>query len=244
MTTAYSTDEHRWTAIERRDRAADGAFFCGVRTTGVYCRPSCAGRPLRRNVAFYETREAARAAGLRPCLRCRPDEPIETLAYGLGETPLGLALAAVSETGLALLILGDDRAAMAQDLAARFPRARLVEDAGAVAPALAALSSAIQGRAAAGLPLDERGTDLQRAVWKALRDIPTGATASYAQVARAIGRPEAVRAVAQACGANPLAVLTPCHRVVRSDGGLSGYRWGVARKQALLDRERAQEAAA
>lgn len=238
MTTPYSTDDARWAAIERRDRAADGAFFCGVRTTGVYCRPSCAGRPLRRNVAFYETREAARAAGLRPCLRCRPDEPIETLAYGLGQTPLGLALAATSEKGLALLILGDDRAAMVEDLAVRFPRARLVEDDETTAPALAALSSAIESGAGAGLALDERGTDLQRAVWKALRDIPAGSTASYAQVARAIGRPEAVRAVAQACGANPLAVLTPCHRVVRSDGGLSGYRWGVERKKALLERER------
>ncbi|PVM92306.1 transcriptional regulator [Caulobacter radicis] len=239
MTTAYQTDDDRWAAIERRDRAADGAFFCGVRTTGVYCRPSCAGRPLRRNVAFYETREAARAAGLRACLRCRPDEPIETLAYGFGQTPLGLALAATSQTGLALLILGDDRAAMAEGLAARFPRARLVEDDDGAAPALAALTAAIQSGAGADLALDERGTELQRAVWKALRDIPAGSTASYAQVARAIGRPEAVRAVAQACGANPLAVLTPCHRVVRSDGALSGYRWGVERKKALLERERA-----
>jgi len=239
MTIAYQTDDDRWAAIERRDRAADGAFFCGVRTTGVYCRPSCAGRPLRRNVAFHETREAARAAGLRPCLRCRPDEPIETLAYGFGDTPLGLALAASSEAGLALLIFGDDRAAMAEDLAARFPRARLVEDDDGAAPALAALTAAIQSGGGAGLALDERGTALQRAVWKALRDIPAGTTASYAQVARAIGRPEAVRAVAQACGANPLAVLTPCHRVVRSDGGLSGYRWGVERKKALLERERA-----
>ncbi|PXA89800.1 transcriptional regulator, partial [Caulobacter sp. D4A] len=142
-TPAYPTDEARWAAIERRDRAADGAFFCGVRTTGVYCRPSCSGRPLRKNVAFYDTREAARAAGLRPCLRCRPDEPIETLSYGFGETPLGLALAATSETGLALLIMGWDRAEMREDLAARFPRARLVEDDAAAGPALAALVAAI-----------------------------------------------------------------------------------------------------
>ena len=239
MATTFLTDDDRWAAIERRDRAADGAFFCGVRTTGVYCRPSCAGRPLRRNVAFYETREAARAAGLRPCLRCRPDEPIETLSYGFGDTALGQALAAMSETGLALLILGDDRAAMVEDLIARFPRARLIDDHDSVAPALAALTTAIEGGGGAGLALAERGTELQRAVLKALRDIPAGSTASYAQVARAIGRPEAVRAVAQACGANPVAVLTPCHRVVRSDGGLSGYRWGVERKRALLARERA-----
>ncbi|MBI1682075.1 methylated-DNA--[protein]-cysteine S-methyltransferase [Caulobacter hibisci] len=239
MTTAYSTDTARWAAIERRDRAADGAFFCGVRTTGIYCRPSCSGRPLRKNVAFYDSREAARAAGLRACLRCRPDEPIETLAYGFGDTPLGLALAASSEAGLALLILGQDRTEMREDLAARFPRARLVEDETAATPALVALARALDNGRAIDLPLDERGTDLQRAVWKALRDIPAGTTASYAEVARAIGRPLAVRAVAQACGANPVAVLTPCHRVVRSDGGLSGYRWGVERKQALLARERA-----
>jgi AraC family transcriptional regulator, regulatory protein of adaptative response / methylated-DNA-[protein]-cysteine methyltransferase len=239
MTTAYLTDDDRWAAIERRDRAADGAFFCGVRTTGVYCRPSCAGRPLRRNVAFYESRQAARSAGLRACLRCRPDEPIETLTYGFGDTPLGLALAASSEAGLALLIMGSDRAGMREDLAARFPRARLLEDEAAAAPALAALVDAIDSGRPAALPLDERGTDLQRAVWKALRGIPAGTTTSYAQVAQAIGRPQAVRAVAQACGANPVAVLTPCHRVVRSDGGLSGYRWGVERKRALLDRERA-----
>lgn len=244
MTLAYDTDDARWAAVERRDRAADGVFYCGVRTTGVYCRPSCAGRPLRRNVAFHDTREAARAAGLRPCLRCRPDEVTETLAYGFGDTALGLALAAVSEAGLALLILGQDRAELRQDLAARFPRARLVEDAGAAAPALAALAAAIDGGPPSPMALDERGGELQRAVWRALRDIPAGTTASYAEVARAIGRPAAVRAVAQACGANPIAVLTPCHRVVRSDGGLSGYRWGVERKRALLARETARGAAA
>jgi AraC family transcriptional regulator of adaptative response/methylated-DNA-[protein]-cysteine methyltransferase len=89
------------------------------------------------------------------------------------------------------------------------------------------------------LPIDARGTDLQKAVWAALREIPTGQTASYADIAKAIGRPSAARAVAQACAANPLAVITPCHRVVRADGGLSGYRWGVERKAALLAREAA-----
>lgn len=235
----YDNDEARWTAVERRDRAADGVFFTGVRTTGVYCRPSCAGRPLRRNVAFHDSREAARAAGLRPCLRCRPDEAIETLRWGTGETLLGPALAAMSEDGLALLVFGDDAAALQADLSARFPRARLLQDAAAVAAALDALAAAITRGQPADLPLDARGTELQRSVWAALRDIPAGTTASYAQIARAIGRPTAVRPVAQACGANPIAVLTPCHRVVRSDGGLSGYRWGAARKQALLEREAA-----
>jgi AraC family transcriptional regulator of adaptative response/methylated-DNA-[protein]-cysteine methyltransferase len=103
------------------------------------------------------------------------------------------------------------------------------------------VAAEIDGRGAAlDLPLDARGTALQQAVWAALRTIPTGATASYAEVAKAIGRPTAARAVAQACGANPLAVITPCHRVVRADGGLSGYRWGVERKRRLLAREAAQ----
>ena len=96
---------------------------------------------------------------------------------------------------------------------------------------------------APNLPTDAQGTEPQKAVWAALREIPAGRTASYAEIARAIGRPSAARAVAQACGANPLAVITPCHRVVRADGGLSGYRWGVERKQALLAREGARVAA-
>jgi AraC family transcriptional regulator of adaptative response/methylated-DNA-[protein]-cysteine methyltransferase len=234
----YDTDDARWAAIEARDRNADGAFLFAVTTTGVYCRPSCSGRPLRRNVRFHDTAEQARAAGFRPCKRCRPNEIRETLRYALVVTDLGLALVATSETGLRLLVLGEDREALVADLTARFPKARLIEDAGALGDLAAAVRSLIADPAAgAALPLDAQGTDLQRAVWAALRDIPAGRTVSYADVAQAIGRPTAVRAVAQACGANPLAVITPCHRVVRSDGGLSGYRWGVERKRALLTRE-------
>lgn len=235
---AYDTEEQRWAALQVRDRDADGLFLFAVTTTGVYCRPSCSGRPLRRNVRFYDSAEAARADGWRPCRRCKPDTVRETLRWTTGATDLGLALVAVSDAGIAAITLGDDRDALAADLAARFPKARLVEDNG-----LAELAAKVRARiadptaAAIDLPLDDRGTDLQRAVWAALRTIPAGRTASYLDVARAVGRPEAVRAVAQACGANPLAVVTPCHRVVRSDGGLSGYRWGVERKRALLARE-------
>lgn len=230
----YATDEDRWAAIEARDRNAEGAFVCAVRTTGVYCLPSCAGRPLRRNVAFYDTAEQARAAGFRACKRCRPDAPRETLRWATFETSLGLALIAVSDTGLRVVTLGEDEAALAADLARRAPKARLVKDA-ALAPTVKALVD--DPAKPLALPLDEQGSDLQRAVWTALRSIPAGRTASYAEVARAVGRPTAFRAVAQACGANPLAVVTPCHRVVAADGRLSGYRWGTERKRALLARE-------
>ena len=234
--TLFIDDDARWAAMQRKDPAAEGQFFAAVRTTGVYCRPSCSARPLRRNVAFYDSLEAARAAGYRACKRCRPDEPRETLRFATADTDLGVVLAAASDKGLCAVTLGDDAEALAADLARRFPKARRIEDAAGLAGVLAQVRAAITGRGA-DLALDERGTELQRQVWQALRAIPAGRTASYAEVARRIGRPEAVRAVAQACGANPLAVLTPCHRVVRADGGLSGYRWGVERKAALLARE-------
>lgn len=236
----YTTDDARWEALRRRDRDAEGAFFIAVRTTGVYCLASCAGRPLRKNVEFHDTRESARAAGFRPCLRCKPDQPRETLRWATVPTSLGLALVARSDAGLRLVTLGDDRDVLVRDLERRFRSARLTPDSEGLRSELEAVATEIDGRGPAlDLPLDAQGTDLQKAVWAALRAIPAGTTASYAEVARSIGRPTAVRAVAQACGANPLAVLTPCHRVVRADGGLSGYRWGVERKRALLKREAA-----
>ncbi|MBO9708643.1 MAG: methylated-DNA--[protein]-cysteine S-methyltransferase [Caulobacter sp.] len=242
--TQYLTDDARWEALRRRDRAAEGAFFIAVRTTGVYCLASCAGRPLRKNVEFHDTRASARAAGFRPCLRCKPDQPRETLRWATTPTSLGLALVARAEAGLRLVILGDDRETLVRDLERRFRSARLEEDAEGLAADLVAVGRTIDAGAPSDLPLDARGTPLQQAVWAALRQIPAGRTASYADIARAIGRPTAFRAVAQACGANPLAVITPCHRVVRADGGLSGYRWGVERKQALLVRESAAKEAA
>jgi len=240
----YPNDDARWDAMRAKDRAAEGAFYIGVRTTGVYCVASCGGRPLRKNVAFYATREAARADGLRACLRCKPDINRETLRWAVGETSLGLALVARSEAGLRLVTLGDDAEALRADLEKRFKHARIVPDAEGLTSDLAAVVDVIDhpDRRPA-LPIDAQGTELQQAVWAALREIPAGQTASYTDIAKAIGRPSAFRAVAQACGANPLAVITPCHRVVRSDGGLSGYRWGVERKRALLARELAREAA-
>ena len=242
--TAYLNDDARWDAMRAKDRAAEGAFYIGVRTTGFYCVASCGGRPLRKNVAFYATREDARAAGLRACLRCKPDIHRETLRWAVGATSLGLALVARSDAGLRLVTLGDDAEALKADLDKRFKHARIVPDAEGLAANLEAVAELVDhpdqklsGRL--DLPIDAQGSDLQKAVWAALREIPAGQTASYADIARAIGRPSAFRAVAQACGANPLAVITPCHRVVRADGGLSGYRWGVERKRTLLAREAA-----
>ncbi|WP_341678030.1 bifunctional DNA-binding transcriptional regulator/O6-methylguanine-DNA methyltransferase Ada [Niveibacterium sp. SC-1] len=346
----YRSDAARWTAVQRRDAAADGQFVYSVRSTGVYCRPSCGARlPLRENVAFHADGAAAQAAGFRPCRRCRPDEApraervarlveaacrrieedeqepslatlaadaglspqhfqrlfksvvgvspkawamarrgerlraglnerhsvttaafdagfnssarlyanaeaalgmapqrfrrggvAETIRFALGECSLGAILVAATGKGLCAILLGDDADALLRDLQDRFPRAELVGgDAGFeqhVAQVVGLVEAPARGDAA--LPLDIRGTAFQRRVWQALREIPPGSTLSYEAVARAIGAPRAARAVAAACAANALAVAIPCHRVVRQDGSLSGYRWGIARKAALLARER------
>ncbi|HEY4216702.1 MAG TPA: methylated-DNA--[protein]-cysteine S-methyltransferase [Gemmatimonadaceae bacterium] len=160
----------------------------------------------------------------------------ETLSVAFAKTSLGLALVAQSAHGVAAILLGDDRAELRRDLETRFPDAELVDaKANDVVTKVAALIDSPGTRFDARL--DMRGTEFQRKVWKALRDIPAGATATYAAIAKRIGQPTAFRAVAQACGANPVAVAVPCHRVIRADGGLSGYRWGIERKKALLDRE-------
>ncbi|WP_437595093.1 bifunctional DNA-binding transcriptional regulator/O6-methylguanine-DNA methyltransferase Ada [Sorangium sp. So ce1000] len=338
----------RWAALIARDASADGKFFYSVKTTGVYCRPSCGARPARpENVGFHPTAAAAERAGFRPCLRCKPDQPplaerqaaqvaelcrliesseevpsLEELArhaglsvfhthrvfkavtgvtpkayaaahrarrvraelgkngtvtqaiyaagyssggrfyeqsnevlgmtptmyraggarmeirFAIGECSLGSILVAATARGVCAILLGDDPEELAHDLERRFPRAHLIgTDAGFEQLVAKVVGLVERPRASVELPLDIRGTAFQQRVWQALRGIPGGTTASYAAIADAIGAPGAVRAVAQACAANPLAVAIPCHRVVRSDGGLSGYRWGVERKRALLDRE-------
>lgn len=238
MSPSFRSDDARWAAVERRDRNADGAFYCAVRTTGVYCRPSCAGRPLRRNVEFHATREAARRAGFRPCKRCRPDEPLPApIRFAFGKTSIGLALVAATAKGLRAVLLGDDRDALLRDLRKRFPRTALIGDdqlGGWLDKVVAHIETP---RGNCELPLDVQGTPFQHKVWRALRGIERGTTASYAEIAAQIGLPKSARAVAQACGANPIAVVVPCHRVRRGDGGLSGYRWGAERKRALLARE-------
>ncbi len=344
-------DDARYAAIVARDRAADGQFWYSVRTTGVYCRPSCAARTaLRKNVAFHDSPSAAEAAGFRPCKRCRPDQApdrlhaelvtavcaaleqavaadgaaptlnalaahtgfspfhlhrvftraigvtprayaaglraqrlrdrlptsrtvseamhdvgfssssrlhaavtdrvgmpaasarrggtAETIRFAVGETSLGAILVAATARGVREIQFGDDPSALVHALEDRFPHATLIGDDESFADAVARVVALVEAPASAlELPLDIRGTAFQERVWSALMKIAPGATASYREVAEAIGQPTAVRAVAQACGANPLAVAIPCHRVVRATGALSGYRWGVERKSALLERE-------
>lgn len=165
---------------------------------------------------------------------------LAALRFTTARTALGPALVVASETGLAALLLGDDLEALVADLRRRFPKAAVSrDDAGLEAlarQAAAAVDRPGEGEAG-GIPLDLRGTPFQRRVWQALQELPAGRTVSYAELAARLGSPTATRAVAGACGANPVAVLVPCHRVVRQDGGLSGYRWGLDRKRALLARE-------
>lgn len=336
------TDE-AWAAFEARDRAADGRFVVGVRTTGIYCRPSCAARrPKRENVAFYRDGAAARAAGLRACLRCLPDKTardaravaealvaidegmtgLEALAARVGyaphhfhrlfkratgltpaafargrratraadalteekdvtgaiyeagysapsrfyadaaprlgmapsvwakggagvtirwtvaDTSLGPLLIAATDRGLCRVSFDEDAAA----LVARFPAATIEPGGEALASLAAEVVATVEapGRAHR-LPLDLRGTAFQEAVWQALGRIPPGETRTYAELAALAGRPGAVRAAGSACGANPLALVVPCHRAQRTDGTLGGYAYGLERKRALLAREKGRE---
>ncbi|WP_435019823.1 bifunctional DNA-binding transcriptional regulator/O6-methylguanine-DNA methyltransferase Ada [Tundrisphaera sp. TA3] len=333
--TTQATDDPRWAAIVARDPTADGRFWYAVRTTGIYCRPSCPSRlPNRANVLFFDACDAAERRGFRACKRCRPGRPeaadpivlacraieaadnppgLESLARMVGlspahfhrrfraETgvtprgyalavrarrlrdglargagigpggriseganamlgmtaseirrgadglrighasapcPLGWVLVAATDRGVCWIELGDDPDALRSSLAARFPGAELRGDdpdlAARVAAVVAYLADPARGL---DLPLDIRGTAFQRQVWEALRQIPPGSTASYAEVARRIGQPSAARAVARACASNTIALAIPCHRVVRGDGQMGGFRWGIGRKRSLLDAE-------
>lgn len=166
--------------------------------------------------------------------------PATTLEVVAADVSVGTALVVLSARGVCAVLLGDDATQLRDDARRRFPRCVLGEGGTAAAVRAAAVFASIDSpRIATDAPLDVRGTDFQQAVWRALRDIPAGATATYSDIAARIGRPTAVRAVAQACAANAHAVLIPCHRVVRADGMLGGYRWGVDRKRALLAAERA-----
>jgi AraC family transcriptional regulator of adaptative response/methylated-DNA-[protein]-cysteine methyltransferase len=164
----------------------------------------------------------------------------ETIRFVTVPTPLGWALVAATGRGICMTALCDDRESLAAALRQRFPQAQLVaEDAGLKQWADRIVRFITAPEQNLDLPLDIRGTAFQARVWRALQKIPLGKTASYTEIAATLGQPKAVRAVAQACAANKLALIVPCHRVIRSDGDLGGYRWGQERKQALLDRERA-----
>ncbi len=163
------------------------------------------------------------------------------IQYAIARCSLGALVVASSDRGVCAILLGDQPAPLVRNLQERFPAADLVAGDGKLDRIAAKVVCMVEAPATAlDVPLDARGTEFQHRVWRALREIPAGVTATYTDIASRIGAPRAVRAVAQACAANALAVAIPCHRVVRSDGGLSGYRWGVERKQALLEREGAR----
>lgn len=347
---AFESEPARYEALRQRDARADGQFYYAVVTTGVYCRPSCAARPARReNVRFYATPGDAERAGYRACKRCRPNEASPNLArdqallrvreqlevalapvsladlarsvelspYHLhrlfkkhvGMTPreyaaavrlrrvrtelqggadvtraihdagysstsrfyeaesgalgvaprglragaagiqvrcvvrtcsLGRTLIAATGRGVCAISFGEDDQALEADLRARFPRADIRPPDAAIEALADRVVAMVEGAGAiaADLPLDLIGTAFQQRVWRALRQIPRGETRSYGEIAAQVGAPNAHRAVGSACGKNPVAVAVPCHRAVREDGSLGGYRWGLDRKRALLERER------
>ncbi len=329
-----------WAAFEARDRRSDGRFVGAVRTTGIYCKPSCPARhPKREHVEYFTTPAEARAAGYRACLRCRPDEvgrdraavaraarlieqaeePMrlaqlaaavgyaphhfqrlftrdmgvspaayaralrarraeehlkedktvteaiydagfaapsrfyadakerlgmtpsawrnggrgETIRFVVADSSLGPLLIAATAKGICRLTFGEDEDALRR----RFPHAEVKPDDGTIAPWVTAALAQITSPSDHQLPLDVRGTAFQEKVWGELRKIPLGETRSYGEIAAAVGLPGAVRAVGTANGANPVAVLVPCHRVIRADGSLGGYAGGLPNKVRLLEAE-------
>ena len=341
---------HQWRIVLARDRRYDGDFVYAVRSTGIYCRPSCPSRrPRRTLVRFFPIPEAAEAAGFRACRRChpgqlqphdpavalvrevcrvideQPDGPADltklgrrvgrsshqvlrafrrvlgvspreyrdarrvdrlkstlkenphvspaiyeagfgspsrvyeraagalgmtpatyarggrgaAIRYSIVASPLGTLLVAATERGICRVALGDSAGALERDLRREFPAARITRDTGTLGSWVETILAHLAGHEPhLDLPLDIRATAFQQKVWNALRKIPYGSTRSYQAVARAIGSPSATRAVARACATNPVALVIPCHRVVRVDGQPGGYRWGAERKEALLKRER------
>ncbi len=338
-----------WDAVTAHDRAMDGVFFYAVRTTGVYCRPSCPGRrPKPENVVFFHTRTGAERAGFRPCKRCKPERDIQTdanseivekvcryidahpdkpatlealssaiglspfhlhrtfkaltgitprayadsrrleslkaglreghsvtrslydagygsssrlyerassqlgmtpsryrkkgsgvtIRYSIAETPVGRLLLAGTPRGICSIQFGDSDTTLEGALRKEYPQAEIVRNDKQLTGWVRAVRNRIRGERTASLPLDIRATAFQRLVWEQLRAIPNGATRSYSEIAKRIGKPRAARAVARACATNPVAVAIPCHRVVREDGALGGYRWGIQRKRKLLALEK------
>ena len=346
--TRFSESE-AWRAVEHRDRRSDGAFVYAVRSTGVYCRPSCPSRrPSRANVRFFLTTAHAEQAGFRPCLRCRPadgpaasatDAAVERarryleqnaertvslgelarhagvspwhlqrsfkrilgvspkayqdarrveqfksrlragdtvsratyeagfgsssrvyersgtllgmtpasyrrggagvrIAYTITDAPVGRVLVATTDRGVCAVELGDSDGEVLRALQSDFPRATIERSDGDHRAWVEAVIDRVRDpRRETDVPLDLAGSAFQLRVWKALQEIPAGEQRSYRDIASAIGQPSASRAVARACATNRVAVVVPCHRVVRGDGDLAGYKWGVERKRRLLAKE-------
>jgi O-6-methylguanine DNA methyltransferase len=236
-----------------RDPEAEGAFWVAVRTTGVFCRPTCASRtPLPHNVEFHATPWDALVAGFRPCKRCRPMHPRgaprpprdaapeRQLVITRIETPIGTMVAAAFEDGIAVLDFADRRAARTalRDASRRLKATPTIGRNRHLDTLETQLHDYFAGnRTSFDLPLARRGTAFEESVWSWLLTIPAGETRTYAQGAAIVGRPKAVRAIGRANGRNPVAIIVPCHRVIGSDGDLTGYGGGLWRKRALLDLE-------
>jgi AraC family transcriptional regulator of adaptative response/methylated-DNA-[protein]-cysteine methyltransferase len=213
----------------RRRRVREGLGRSGSVTEAIY------GAGFNSNGRFYAN--SSEMLGMTPT-DFRSGGAGQTLRFAITESSLGLTLVAASEKGVCAIFFGDDRPALRRDLERQFPKARLIEGDGSFAELTAKVVAFVDDPAKElDLPLDVRGTAFQHRVWDALRRIPAGSTASYAEVARGIGAPKAVRAVARACATNAIAVAIPCHRVVGSDGSLTGYRGGIERKRKLLAKE-------
>ena len=218
-----------YAAAHRSKRVREELGRSATVTAAIY------GAGFNSNGRFYAT--SSETLGMTPN-QFRAGAPNAEIKFAIGESSLGLVLIAASDKGVCAILFGDDPDGLARDLERQFPRARLVSD----DPAFEQLTAKVIGfvedpRRDLDLPLDIRGTAFQRRVWEALRRIPLGTTATYADIAKAIGAPKAVRAVGRACGSNPIALAIPCHRVVGSNGSLTGYRGGIERKRALLAKE-------
>lgn len=220
---AYVT-AHRAHKLREELNAAAGTV-----TDAIY------GAGFNSNSRFYETSE--QVLGMR-AKEYRAGGAGAVIRFAVGESALGAILVAQSQRGICTILLGDDPDRLVRDLQDQFPKAELIGGDGDFEQLVARVVGFVEAPGIGlNLPLDVRGTAFQQRVWQALREIPVGETASYAEIAEHIGAPKAVRAVAQACAANHIAVAIPCHRVVRRDGDISGYRWGVERKRELLRRE-------
>jgi AraC family transcriptional regulator of adaptative response/methylated-DNA-[protein]-cysteine methyltransferase len=218
-----------YAAAHRARRVRDELVRSETVTEAIY------GAGFNSNGRFYAT--SAGMLGMTPT-SFRSGGSGASIRFALGQCSLGSILVAATEKGICAISLGDDPDALLRDLQDRFPKARLIGGDAEFERMVAKVVGFVEAPAVGlDLPLDLRGTAFQQRVWQALREIPAGATVSYAEIAGRIGAPKAVRAVAQACASNAIAVAIPCHRVVRNDGALSGYRWGVERKRALLERE-------